>query len=141
MKLVKTTNQSKLRNLRIKELGRIANEGELINVTDERYEILSGKNKYKVPFVVLVEDGGPDLSTAAASKDGTNKKDFKTEEKIEIKTDETPEIFVIEPGQEPVQVDESLSPIQKEETPVPKKKRARKKKTEEVVETQAEDGK
>lgn len=137
MKLVRATNQSRLRNLRVKELGRIANEGETFNVTDERYEVLAKNNRFRVPFVILVQDLGPDEVVEPVAKKEV--KPVKVEEQkpaIEIKADETPEIFVIEPGKEPVKVDENLEPI-KEETvePVePKKKRNKKKKAEEVVE-------
>lgn len=131
MKLVKATNQSSVRRIRVKELGRIANTGEQFTVTDERYKILSGNNKYRVAFVTLVKN----VEDVVVSKVDDKKPDpVEKEEKVvlpDIKVDEEPEIFVIEPGKEPVKVDENLDPIITDEPKPEKKKRGRKKKTTE----------
>ena len=143
MKLVRATNQSKLRNIRIKELGRIAKEGETFTVSDDRYKLLSKDNRFKVPFVVLVKDlvdiapevEGPVTKVVHSKKE--EKIEKKEPEVVKVVTEEKPEIFVIEPGQEPVRVDENLEPIKEEVVEeAPKKKRGRKKKetSEEKVE-------
>lgn len=142
MKLVRATNQSRLRNLRIKELGRLAREGETFTVSDERYEFLAKGNRFRVPFVTLVQDLEPEPAPKTVKVESKPKKvkeepkeEPKAPETVEIIPEEKPEIFVIEPGKEPVKVDENLEPIKEEEPVVeeaPKKKRGRKKK-EEVV--------
>ena len=51
---VKATNESKLLGLKVRELGRIAEEGEIFEVTEERFDILNGNNEYKKKFVTRV---------------------------------------------------------------------------------------
>ncbi|MBQ6627918.1 MAG: hypothetical protein IJH65_03800 [Methanobrevibacter sp.] len=132
MKLVKATNQSRLRGLRIKELGRIANEGDTFEVTDERFEVLARNNRYRVPFVTLVKDLSNDLGPRQTFEKGINPIKLDPPIKDQPQTvEETPEIFVIEPNKEPVQVDENLEPLKVEEPVVeeaPKKKSTKKKK-------------
>lgn len=53
--LVKATNMSAKLKVRIKELHRIAAPGEEFEVSEARFEVLSGKNKYKAVFVLPVE--------------------------------------------------------------------------------------
>lgn len=48
---VVATDISKRYKLKIRELGRIANPGEIFEVTRERYLILTGANQYKAVFV------------------------------------------------------------------------------------------
>jgi len=120
MKLVRATSASKSRKMRIKELNRIANEGEEFVVSDERYQILSGKNYLAIPFVTFIKDIPEDLPTSVSLKT-----DFST-----VPTEE-PEIFVIEPGKEPVRVNEKLEPITSE-TEVKKTSRQKRKKVEDV---------
>lgn len=54
MKVKATKNYEKY-NVMDKELKRIPKEGEEFEVTKERFEVLSGKNKFKVAFVETVE--------------------------------------------------------------------------------------
>lgn len=51
---VKATENSKLLGLKVRELGRIAEEGEIFEVTEERFDILNGNNDYKKKFVTRV---------------------------------------------------------------------------------------
>jgi len=52
--LVKATNRSIKLQVKLTELGRVAVPGEEFEVTENRYEILSGRNKYHCVFVVPV---------------------------------------------------------------------------------------
>ena len=54
--LVRATDMSAKLKVRIKELHRIANEGEVFEVTPMRFDVLAGKNKYKVAFVKQEND-------------------------------------------------------------------------------------
>lgn len=54
--LVRATNKYKELNLKDNELGRIPEEGEKWEVTDERLKILTGNNNYNTTFVEIVED-------------------------------------------------------------------------------------
>lgn len=48
---VKATNEYIKRNLQDVELKRIPKEGDVFEVSKERFEILNGKNKYNAIFV------------------------------------------------------------------------------------------
>ena len=54
--LVKATEMSSKLGVRIKELGRIASRGETFDVTQLRFKVLSGDNRYKAVFVTKVEN-------------------------------------------------------------------------------------
>ena len=56
---VQATDVSKRYKLKIKELGRIANPGEVFEVTRERYIILNGANQYKSVFVTKYVEPEP----------------------------------------------------------------------------------
>lgn len=49
---VQATDVSKRFKLKIKELGRIANPGEVFEVTRDRFVVLNGANQFKSVFVV-----------------------------------------------------------------------------------------
>lgn len=53
---VKATEMSSKLKVKIKELHRIVNEGEVFDVSPMRFEILSGKNKFKAVFVKKFDD-------------------------------------------------------------------------------------
>ena len=53
--LVKATSASKRLSVKIKELGRIANEGETFEVSPTRYRVLSSSNRFNAKFVTMVE--------------------------------------------------------------------------------------
>ena len=161
--LVRATGASKTLKVKIKELGRIAKEGETFEVTSQRFTVLNGNNRFHAKFVVkAVSDGDFDYNTVKIKKDEPKKvnqdpffkEDIKVAPKVEApkkklvkssKVTEEPEIWIIEPGKEAVQVDKNLNPIEPEvveeepvvEEPVveetPKKKSGRPKKTVEVV--------
>jgi len=119
--LVVTTSASKDRRVKIQELGRIVGPGVKFEVSPERFKVLAGNNRYRVRFVEAVgEVPAPTPEPVAPVK-----------EEAPV-VEEEPEIWVIEPGKDPVQVDENLEPIKEEvvEEEKPKKKRGRKKKTE-----------
>lgn len=54
--LVKATNKYKELNLKDNVLGRMPNEGEQFEVTEERYKVLTQTNKYNAVFVEKVEE-------------------------------------------------------------------------------------
>lgn len=139
MKLVKATSVSIQKNIKIKELGRVANVGETFWVSDDRYVVLAGKNRYGLVFVTLI-DSIPDTQPTDAAK---------TDEAFTDTTESEPDIILIEPGKKPVKVDKDLMPIEEELKPAsepaeeqpqqeqaevqveatPKKRRGRKKKS------------
>ena len=53
---VKATNKYKEKGLRDRELKRIPEEGEIFEVTVERFDILNGNNKHKTVFVTKLDD-------------------------------------------------------------------------------------
>lgn len=53
--LVKATNKYKELNIQDKELQRIPEEGEVFEVSDERFKILTKDNEFKEVFVEEVE--------------------------------------------------------------------------------------
>ena len=53
---VKATNQYKLLNLKDKELERVPEEGEIFEISEERYKYLTRENKYNIAFVEKVEE-------------------------------------------------------------------------------------
>ncbi len=139
MKLVRATSVSIQKNIKIKELGRVANVGETFWVSDDRYVVLAGKNRYGLVFVTLI-DSIADTQPADTAK---------IDEAPTYTTEAEPDIILIEPGKKPVKVDKDLMPIEEElkpasesveeqpkqeqtETPIeeaPKKRRGRKKKS------------
>lgn len=135
MKLVRATNQSRVRHVKIKELGRVVMPNEQFTVSDERFKVLSGNNKFRVPFVELVEDVSEDDMVETIIETPVESNDT-TEPEIKAEAEEVPEIFVIEPGKDPVKVDENLKPIVEEEVVVeaPKKRGRKKKAVEELTE-------
>lgn len=54
--LVKATKKYKELNLKDNELGRIPNEGEQFEITEERYKVLTQINKFNAVFVEKVEE-------------------------------------------------------------------------------------
>lgn len=143
MRLVKATNASHNLKVRIKELGRIATEGEVFQVTDDRYLILAGSNRYKTVFVTAISDKSPitPISTIpkkVESPKASRAKVLQNNDSLIAKidttiVDEQPEIWLIEPGKEKVLVDENMIPIVEKAEKVaeepPKKKRGRPKKS------------
>ena len=55
MKVKATNNYEKLK-LKDKKLNRIPKEGEVFEVSEERYDYLTSGNEYKVAFVEKIED-------------------------------------------------------------------------------------
>lgn len=51
MKVV-TTDMSLKLGVKIKELGRVAGIGEVLDVSEPRYRVLSGDNRFKAVFVI-----------------------------------------------------------------------------------------
>ena len=56
---VQATDVSKRYKIKIKELGRIANPGEVFEVTRERFVVLNGANQYKSIFVTRYTEPEP----------------------------------------------------------------------------------
>jgi len=102
---VRATKASRIYNKAFKEFHRIVEEGEEFEITEERYDFLHGGNQFNIIFVEKVEE---------------------KKEKVKIDPpvkEEQPEIFVIEPGEEPVKVDEELKPVKKTKPKTTKKKK------------------
>lgn len=72
--LVKATSKYKELNLKDNELGRIPEEGEIFEITEERYKVLTKTNKFNVVFVEKVEE-------VTVKKTKTTKKGIKKNEK------------------------------------------------------------
>ena len=56
---VQATDVSKRYKLKIKELGRIANPGEVFEVTRDRFVVLNGANQFKSVFVTRYVEPEP----------------------------------------------------------------------------------
>lgn len=109
--LVKATDMSSKKGVKIKELRRIAIEGEEFEVTPLRFKVLSGENRYRTVFVKKVEEkkteSKPKNDTVVATK-------VNEEQNVKEEVKEEP----VEEVKEEVEVVEKQKP----------KKRSRKKK-------------
>lgn len=139
MKSVKATDASQKHNIKIRELGRVANPGEVFKVTDERYRVLNGNNRFgyvfvtdntvhqpvsiitnntvKAPYVHTNKDNvvlSTPKKTEVSNKPPVNHKDAFLGQVVV--TDEEPEIILIKPGKKPVRVDRNLNPLEPEES-------------------------
>lgn len=71
---VKATNEYVKRNLQDVELKRIPKEGEEFEVSEERFQVLNGKNRYNAIFVEKVElEGTNEVDDILSSKRTTKK--------------------------------------------------------------------
>ena len=86
--LVRATSASSAIGVRIKELGRIAYEGEEFEVTDGRYLILSGQNKYRAVFVIKVYSNEEDIDNVNDIEESSSN----TKSKRKRKVKEEPEL-------------------------------------------------
>ena len=134
--LVKATSASKRLSVKIKELGRIANEGETFEVSPTRYRVLSSSNRFNAKFVTMVESAHhpaaplisindnpvsiqtpkdtPRSNTTPQHPNSTHKStpvNHSTKTPAAAKVLVEPEIILIEPGKAPVKVDKNLNPI------------------------------
>lgn len=71
---VKATDASIKYNIRIKELRRCASPGEEFDVSDSRFDTLSGNNHYHVIFVAKCEEEEPELEEEVVVKKKKAKK-------------------------------------------------------------------
>lgn len=86
---VRATNVSRLRGIRIKELDRLANPGEIFEVSENRVDVLLGKNAFNAKFIEVVESAKPgDIKKVELVKDKVVEKP-KKEEPIPVPTDPT----------------------------------------------------
>lgn len=116
MKVI-TTDASLNLNIKIAELGRVARPGEVFEITDDRLKTLTGANRFGAVFVRPIEKIEP-------------QERFRNFDSA----DQAPEIYIVNPGEEPVRVDEDLNPIVKEENTVEEKPKKKKKKANESSE-------
>ena len=88
--LVKATGMSSKLGVRIKELRRIAYEGETFEVTPLRFRILSGENRFRAKFVTEVKEvyERDDVETFEEEKPA---KEVTIVEKEEVKEEATEE--------------------------------------------------
>lgn len=70
---VKATDASLKYNIKIKELRRYASPGEEFDVSDSRFETLSGNNQYHIVFVVKCEKKEPEIEEVVVKKKKTKK--------------------------------------------------------------------
>lgn len=73
---VRATNKYEKLNVQDKELKRILKAGEEFEVSEERYKVLTGNNKYNEVFVEKVEEvemAKKDVKTEKAVKKATKK--------------------------------------------------------------------
>ena len=59
---VKATNEYVKRNLQDVELKRIPKEGDVFEVSEERFEVLNGKNKFNAVFVEKVVEASVEVN-------------------------------------------------------------------------------
>ena len=85
---VKATNKYEEKGIRDNELGRIPKTGEVFEVSEERFKVLSGMNSYGVKFVELLENINKksDKIAKAVKEVETAKKEPKTEKAIKKST-------------------------------------------------------
>ena len=122
---VRATEASQKLSVRIKDLNRIVQPGEIFEVSEARFNVLHGHNKFGVVFVEKVDvEPAPNVEKTVVKP---------AEEVVE----EKPEIIIIEPGKEPVKVNEKLE----EEKPKVEKKVTKKKTTTKVEATNTETAK
>ena len=65
---VRATIEYKKRNISDQLLGRIPEENEIFEVSEERFEVLNGKNDYNVIFVERVEEEKVETATPKTKK-------------------------------------------------------------------------
>ena len=71
---VKATDEYQKRNLQDVEQKRILKKGEIFEVSEERFQILNGKNQYNAIFVEKIElQGTNDVDEILSSKKTTKK--------------------------------------------------------------------
>ena len=90
---VQATDVSKRFKLKIKELGRVANPGEVFEVTRDRFVVLNGANQFKSIFVTRyiepepakeeakVEEIKSEVQEAKPKKRGRKKKEAREDER------------------------------------------------------------
>ena len=74
---VKATNKYEELNVEDKELKRIPKEGEILEITKERYKVLSGENKWKVAFVEELKTTKVETATKKVKSEKAVKKTTK----------------------------------------------------------------
>lgn len=68
------TGESKRLNKGILEFHRLVEEGEIFTVTEERFKVLNGDNKYGVKFVEKYTEKTPQKTSAKTTKKESTKK-------------------------------------------------------------------
>ena len=71
---VRATGEYQKRNITDGEQGRILKEGEIFEVSEERFDVLNGKNDFNVIFVERVEDEEKKVAVPKVKKETTKKK-------------------------------------------------------------------
>lgn len=84
--LVKATDKYEKLNLKDIELNRIPKEGEEWEVSEERYEVLKGNNKYNTTFAEAVEDFKKMADAMQQTGIQTDVKKAKTEKETKTET-------------------------------------------------------
>ena len=85
--LVRATDEFMKRGIKPKELKRIPKAGTEFEIEDSRFELLSGKNKYKVKFVEEVEEELPEEETTPEEETEEPAKETKTKGKKKTEED------------------------------------------------------
>lgn len=80
--LVKATNKYKELNLKDNELGRMPNEREQWEVSEERYKVLTQTNKFSAVFVEKVEEDKEVETATKKNKSRNSSKENKKENKV-----------------------------------------------------------
>ena len=81
--LVRATDEFMKRGIKPKELKRIPKAGTEFEIEDSRFELLSGKNKYKVKFVEKIEE--------EVEKETETTEEVETDPEVETEDKETNE--------------------------------------------------
>lgn len=85
--LVRATDEFMKRGIKPKELKRIPKAGTEFEIEDSRFELLSGKNKYKVKFVEEVEEELHEEETTSEEEVEEQVKETKTKGKKKSEED------------------------------------------------------
>lgn len=74
---VKATGEYQKRNITDGEQGRILQEGEIFEVSEERFNVLNGNNAFGLVFVERLEDEKKETATPKVKKTVAKKKTTK----------------------------------------------------------------
>lgn len=89
--LVRATDEFMKKGVKPKELKRIPKAGTEFEIEEDRYDLLSGNNKFKVKFVEKVEEEVPKVTIEEVEEEKTDEVETAEEETKETDPEEVEE--------------------------------------------------